>query len=66
VGNKNFRGIFNQRTNYREKPMTEIIYLTMITTTLLMISFYTGRMMGRKDVCNAIEVAVKKLEEDPT
>lgn len=46
--------------------MTDQIYLTMITTGLLMISFYVGRMMGRNDVCNAIEVVVKKLEEDPS
>ena len=45
-------------------PMTEIIYLTMITTTLLMISFYTGRVLGRKDVCNAIEVAIEKIGND--
>ena len=44
--------------------MTEPIYLTMITTTLLMISFYTGRITGRKDVIERIEYELGKLEED--
>jgi len=44
--------------------MTEPITLTMITTTLLMISFYTGRVIGRIDVCNAIEDAMETMKNE--
>jgi hypothetical protein len=44
--------------------MTDTITLTFITTTLLMVSFYTGRVLGRKDVCNAIEDAIEKIGND--
>jgi len=40
--------------------MTDPIYLTIITTSVLMISFYTGRMMGRKDVCDRILEEIEK------
>ena len=44
--------------------MTDQIYLTMITTGLLMISFYVGRMMGRNDVIERIEYHLERLGED--
>ena len=44
--------------------MTDPIYLSIITTAVLMVFFYTGRIWGRIDVCNAIEDAMKELEKD--
>ena len=44
--------------------MTEPIYLTIITTIVLMITFYVGRIIGQHDVLNSLLSRIENLEDD--
>ena len=53
-------------SNYQHQgvKMIEPIYLTIITTTVLMISFYIGRFVGLREVLDTLHRYVENLENE--